>query len=74
MGSFTAVKEEEVQQYYISHTVTKDLLELRNLVLVSELIIRCALERKESRGLHFNLDYPDQFENAADTVLSPDQG
>ena len=62
---------EEVRDYYIKHKVTNDNLELRNLALVSELIIRCALERKESRGLHFTLDYPDTADEARDTILSP---
>ena len=47
------------------------LLELRNLLLVSELVVRCALARKESRGLHYTLDYPSTFPLAADTVLTP---
>lgn len=62
---------EEVRDYYIKHKVTNDNLELRNLALVSELIIRCALERKESRGLHFTLDYPEQADEARDTILTP---
>jgi L-aspartate oxidase len=62
---------EEVRDYYIKHKVTNDNLELRNLALVSELIIRCALERKESRGLHFTLDYPEQAVEARDTILTP---
>ncbi|NKB32066.1 MAG: L-aspartate oxidase [Pseudomonadales bacterium] len=62
---------EEVRDYYIKHKVTNDNLELRNLALVSELIISCALQRKESRGLHYTLDYPNTLSAASDTVLSP---
>lgn len=62
---------EEIRDYYIRHRVTNDNLELRNLALVSELIINSALQRKESRGLHYTLDYPDQLDAAADTVLTP---
>ena len=62
---------EEVIDYYKRHRVTNDLLELRNLVLVSSLIIESALKRKESRGLHFTLDYPDLAPEAEDTHLHP---
>ena len=61
----------EVEDYYGSFRVTPDLIELRNLVEVADLTIRSALNRKESRGLHFTLDYPETFEVAADTVLVP---
>ena len=47
------------------------LLELRNLATVSELVIRCAMQRKESRGLHYTLDYPDLSPIARDTVMVP---
>jgi len=46
-------------------------LELRNLAMVAELMIECAIARRESRGLHYTLDYPDLLEEASDTVLKP---
>ena len=61
----------EIQDYYGNFRVTKDLLELRNLVIVGELIIRSAMERKESRGLHCSLDYPQLLPKAKDTILKP---
>ena len=63
---------EEIAEYYLSSTVTADLLELRNLHLVAKLIIECALRRKESRGLHYTLDYPDLSEGLPEnTIIDP---
>ncbi|MDO9106771.1 MAG: L-aspartate oxidase [Methylovulum sp.] len=63
----------EITEYYSYFRVTSDLLELRNLVIVAELIIRCAQQRKESRGLHYTLDYPetDHSKPPQNTVLVP---
>jgi len=65
------ILEQEVDDYYASFTITKELLELRNLTLVSSLMVACARERKESRGLHYNSDYPDTLESSQDSVLIP---
>lgn len=62
---------QEVRDYYAHFRVTPDLIELRNLVEVADLIIRSALSRHESRGLHYILDYPDILPEAVDTVLVP---
>lgn len=63
--------QQEIDEYYANFRVSNNLLELRNLVQVAELIVRCALERKESRGLHFTLDYPELLGESGPTVLSP---
>jgi len=65
--------KQEVQDYYANFRVSADLLELRNLVVVAELIIESALSRKESRGLHYTRTYPDLQAQAEITVLSPEQ-
>ncbi len=62
---------DEVDDYYGHFRVTTDLIELRNLLQSAELIVRSALARKESRGLHFTLDYPQTDALARDTVLVP---
>jgi L-aspartate oxidase len=62
---------QEVRDYYAHFRVTPDLIELRNLVEVADLIIRSALARHESRGLHYTLDYPKTLAEAKDTVLVP---
>lgn len=63
--------QREIQDYYRNFRVSNNLLELRNLTMVAELIIRSAMQRKESRGLHYNLDYPEQLEKPRPTVLTP---
>nr|VFJ52617.1 MAG: L-aspartate oxidase [Candidatus Kentron sp. FM]VFJ52631.1 MAG: L-aspartate oxidase [Candidatus Kentron sp. FM]VFK09369.1 MAG: L-aspartate oxidase [Candidatus Kentron sp. FM] len=66
--------QSEIAEYYRNFRVTGNLIELRNLVVCADLIIRCALTRKESRGLHYCLDYPqvDESRSPANTVLVPE--
>jgi L-aspartate oxidase len=62
--------QQEVDDYYSNFKVSNNLLELRNLLTVAELIVKCAKERKESRGLHFNLDYPNKLDNPRPTFIT----
>jgi L-aspartate oxidase len=66
-----ALLQAEIQEFYAHFHVTRDLLELRNLVQVADLIVRSAQARHESRGLHFSRDYPDMLPEALPTVLTP---
>jgi L-aspartate oxidase len=63
--------KDEIEDYYGHFRVTTDLIELRNLLQCAELIVRSALARRESRGLHYTLDYPETLPEARDTVLVP---
>jgi L-aspartate oxidase len=63
--------KQEIHEYYSHYRVTNDLIELRNLTNVADLIIRSALKRHESRGLHFNLDFPNADAEPSDTILFP---
>jgi L-aspartate oxidase len=63
--------QQEIFEYYSNFKVGNNLLELRNLVQVAELIVGCAMRRHESRGLHYNLDYPDKLDKIKPTILDP---
>ena len=60
---------DEIRQYYLDFHITSDLIELRNISLVAQLIIECASQRKESRGLHSTLDYPNKLPEAQHSAL-----
>ncbi len=65
-----AMLQDEIREYYWRHLVTRDLLELRNIATVAQLIVECAAARRESRGLHYTVDYPHTVESLArDTVV-----
>jgi len=63
------VFSEEIENYYWNYKIDKDLIELRNLSMVAEIILRCAMSRKESRGAHFNEDYPEKRELARNSFI-----
>ena len=65
--------QEEIQEFYANFHVTRDLLELRNLVTVADLIVKSARARHESRGLHFSRDYPQMLPVAVPTILAQEQ-
>jgi L-aspartate oxidase len=65
--------DQEVNYFYGKYLITSDLIELRNLALVANLTIKSALKRKESRGLHYSLDYPNLLNNAKPTILDPNK-
>ena len=65
------VINEEVNYFYGKYLISSDLIELRNLALVANLTIKSAFKRKESRGLHYSLDYPNLMKTAKPTILDP---
>lgn len=63
--------QQETHEYYSNFKVSNNLLELRNLLQVAELMVKCAMQRKESRGLHYTLDYPELAKDSGPTILKP---
>ena len=64
-----ALLKDEIHEYYSNFKISLDLIELRNLVVVAELIIQSAQMRKESRGLHYSLDYPNTSAIATSSII-----
>ncbi|MFT5997309.1 MAG: L-aspartate oxidase, partial [Glaciecola sp.] len=62
--------KQEVDEYYSYFKVSNNMLELRNLLCVAQLIVSCAIKRKESRGLHYNLDYPNLLDDSGPTIIN----
>ena len=71
LGSLPALIEMYVNEYYANYRISDDLIELRNLLHVAELIVRSASKRRESRGLHFNQDFPELSDQLEDTIMFP---
>ena len=63
--------QQEIEDHYSNYRISSDFLELRNLACVADLMVRCALQRQESRGLHYTLDYPNQSEELRNSILTP---
>ena len=67
------IMKKEIDAFFHTYKINKDIVELKNLVCVAELIIQSAISRKESRGLHYNIDYPETLSEPKDTTLSKNQ-
>ena len=65
-----SIYKKEIEECFNKNIISSDLIELRNLICVAEIIIISALTRKESRGLHFNQDYPNQLKETGNTVIT----
>ncbi|HMW78211.1 MAG TPA: L-aspartate oxidase, partial [Rhodocyclaceae bacterium] len=59
----------EIEEFYANFRVSHDLIELRNLVVTADLIVRCAMKRRESRGLHYSRDFPETLAQGRNTVI-----
>jgi L-aspartate oxidase len=70
MQKKTNILKVEIEQHFKEMPFTVDGIELRNMVFIAEMIVRSAIQRKESRGLHFNADYPFLLPGAKDTVIN----
>lgn len=64
-----ALLNREIDEFYTNFRVSHDLIELRNLAVTADLIVRCAMQRKESRGLHYSRDFPETNNKATNTIL-----